>query len=87
VAALVESLSADEVVVTLVNINQIESRKVVVQGGAFAEHRLVSVSAREKEIPIDDTSFTVRLAPGAGEQITLKTKRYANSPTLEFPWP
>jgi hypothetical protein len=28
----------------------------------------------------------VRLAPGAGESLTVAMKRYANAPTAAFPW-
>jgi hypothetical protein len=28
----------------------------------------------------------VRLDPGAGTQLLIKAKRYANQPTLAFPW-
>ncbi|MEE2709876.1 MAG: hypothetical protein VYA69_09805 [Gemmatimonadota bacterium] len=86
VAALVNTLSKDEASVTLVNINQVEARTVVVQGGAYGEHQVESVTVDGSETPIDDTTFTVHLAPGCGSQITVKTKRYANRPTLVFPW-
>ena len=63
VAALVEKMTADDVTVTLVNINQVAERKVVVQGGAYAEHQLISASVDDREFPIDHSAFTVRLAP------------------------
>jgi hypothetical protein len=28
----------------------------------------------------------VRLAPGAGAKLTIRMKRFANDPTLSFPW-
>ena len=86
VAALVEKMTADDVTVTLVNINQVVERKVVVQGGAHAEHQLLSVSIDGQETLIDQSFFTLRLAPGAGVQVTIKTNRYANQPTFSFPW-
>src|SRR5262245_31667273 len=39
VAALVEELGADSVTVTIVNLHQTGERRVVVQGGAYGEHR------------------------------------------------
>ena len=86
VAALVEKMTADDVTVTLVNINQVAERKVVVQGGAYAEHQLISASVDDREFPIDHSAFTVRLAPGAGSRLVIKMKRYANQPTCVFPW-
>ena len=86
VAALVDSMTDDEVAVTLVNVNQIEGRTVVVQGGAYAEHQLVSASANGSTLPVDGSQFAVRLAPGAGSRISIRMRRYANPPTLALPW-
>ncbi len=36
--------------------------------------------------PVEGTSFPVRLAPGAGAKLTIRMKRFANDPTLSFPW-
>ncbi|MEZ4729829.1 MAG: hypothetical protein R3E79_22075 [Caldilineaceae bacterium] len=86
VAALVEKMTADETVVTFVNVNQIESRTVVVQGGAYGEHQIEAVTAYGKTVPVDGASFSVHLEPGSGARLTLKMKRYANQPTFAFPW-
>jgi hypothetical protein len=86
VAALVEKLTADEVVVTLVNVNPVEERTVVVQGGAYGEHQLMGVSVNGRTTALDAASFSVCLAPGCGSQLTIQTQRYANQPTLAFPW-
>ena len=86
VAALVEKMTADDVTVSLVNINPVTERKVVVQGGAYAEHQLLSASVDDREVPIDHSFFTIRLAPGAGSRVAIKMKRYANQPTFAFPW-
>lgn len=76
-AALVHELKDDAVTVTLVNLNQVEPRDVIVQAGGYAEHRFTEA---------DGSALTVRLAPGAGKKLTLKMERYANPPTLAFPW-
>ena len=86
VAALVETLTDDEVTLTLVNINQVEARAVVVQGGAYAEHQFISAAVDNRVLPLDQPFFTVRLSPGAGSRIVIKMKRYANQPTFIFPW-
>ena len=86
VAALVEKLTDDETTLSLVNVNPVEEQTVIVQGGAYAEHQLVSATIDDKTLSIDKPHFTVRLAPGAGSRIVLKMKRYANQPTLVFPW-
>lgn len=86
VAALIEKMTDDEVVVTLVNTNQLDSRKVVVQGGSYAEHQFVSVASGNHKQEVDDSQFEVTLGPGAGGRLTIKMKRYANQPTMTFPW-
>ena len=79
-------MTDEEVVVNLVNTNQLDSRTVIVQGGAYAEHQFISVTQDNRQIGIDAGHFSVELAPGAGSQLVLKMRRYANQPTLMFPW-
>lgn len=86
VAALVERMSADEVTFVLVNVNQVEARELVVQAGAYAEHQFTSVGIDGKSMQVDSPSFRVHLEPGSGARITAKMRRYANQPTLQFPW-
>ena len=86
VAALVKSMDADSVTVELVNLNQVEPRSVIVQGGAYAEHQITEVDGGGTAVPVNDSSFSVDLAPAAGATISVKMKRYANAPTLAFPW-
>jgi hypothetical protein len=86
VAALVERLSADEATVTLVNINQLQNRTIIVQGGAYGEHQFLSSKSADAQTTIDSPRLTVKLAPGAGTRLTLKMKRHANQPTLALPW-
>lgn len=86
VAARVEKLKADSAVVTLVNVNQLEERTVVIQAGGYGEHEFLNVQVGERKMPINGTGFAVRLSPGAGARLTLAMRRYANRPTLAFPW-
>jgi hypothetical protein len=87
VAALVEKLSDESVTVTLVNVNPIEPRTLIVQGGAYAEHTISSVAIEGGETTnIGESAFQIHLAPGCGTRLEIKTDRYANTPTLAFPW-
>jgi len=86
VSALVESLSDTQTVVTLVNTSQSQPREVIVQGGAYAEHQIHSLEINGEETTVDGPSFTLRLAPGSGARLVLDMTRYANQPTLRFPW-
>ena len=86
VAALVEELSADSVTVVLVNTNQVASRRVTVQGGAYAEHKFGAVVVDGQTVEVEDDAFEVEIEPGCGARLAIGTVRYANSPTLAFPW-
>jgi hypothetical protein len=86
VAALVERITADEAVVTLVNVNQLDPRTVIVQGGAYGEHDIVAASSGGSQTTVGGSHLCVYLAPGAGSKLTLKFKRHANQPTLALPW-
>ena len=86
VAVLVEELGAEDAVVTLVNIDQIESREVIVQGGAYGEHRCETVTIDGEETQVDAKFFSVNLDPGAGCRMRVKMSRYANQPSFVHPW-
>lgn len=86
VAALVEHLSADSATVTLVNVDPVEAREVIVQGGGYAEHAIVSVSAGGAAVPVGSSQLHVRLEPGCGARLELRMSRYSNTPSLRMPW-
>jgi hypothetical protein len=86
VAALVSELSDSRTVVTLVNLNPSQRRTVIVQGGGYGEHQIVSVTAGDKTIPINSPVLTVQLDPGSGQRLTLDVSRYASVPTVLHPW-
>lgn len=86
VAALVHELGDDFVAVTLVNLNEAESREVVVQAGGYAEHRFTAIKGAADLADLDARAVSVRLAPGAGQRLTLQMRRYAAMPDLSFPW-
>jgi hypothetical protein len=86
VGALVSELTDDRTVVTLVNTSETTPRTVVVQGGGYGEHQILSADVNGRATSINARDFTVRLAPGAGATLTLAMKRYANQPTAKFPW-
>ncbi len=96
VAALVERMSADEVTLTLVNVNQLQPREVVLQAGGYGEHEFVSLQGdgaggEEEQAaaavrPVNAPTLSVRLAPGCGGRVTLKMRRYVNQPTFAQPW-
>jgi hypothetical protein len=85
VGALVHSLGDRSTEVSLINLGS-QPRTVIVQGGAFGEHRIDSVATGGMTRTAGGRDITVRLAPGCGARLTLAMTRYANRPTLAFPW-
>ena len=86
VAALVSDLSDTRTTVTLINLSSSRARTVIVQGGGYGEHQLVSVTRGGRTTPINSPLLTVRLEPGSGEKLELAMNRYANAPTALHPW-
>ncbi|MET0179499.1 MAG: hypothetical protein ABW194_03320 [Novosphingobium sp.] len=85
VAALVTALGDRSAEVTLVNTGP-APRTVILAGGACAEHRIDSARIGDTTHPVAARDFTVRLEPNSGARLSLAMTRYANRPTLAFPW-
>ncbi len=86
VAGLVTKMDGDITHLRLVNLNQVESRTVIIQTGAYGEHQCEWVKVDGKAYMVDKRYFTVQLGPGSGTELVIKAKRYANQPSLAFPW-
>ncbi|MBI1872364.1 MAG: hypothetical protein HYS05_00570 [Acidobacteria bacterium] len=86
VAALVSELSDTRTTVTLINLSPAHARTVIVQGGGYGEHQLLSVTHGGMTTPINSPLLTVRLNPGCGRTLAVTMRRYANTPTVLHPW-
>ncbi len=86
VAALVDKLGADSAGLQLVNLNPGETRNLIVQAGAFAEHEFVELTHEEQTIPVGSKYFAVQLPPGTSMRLDLGMRRFAHKPTYAFPW-
>ncbi|MEZ5401533.1 MAG: hypothetical protein R2729_17810 [Bryobacteraceae bacterium] len=80
VAALVSRMSREEAAVELVNTSPAR-RRVLVQAGAYGEHRFETVNG----VRVDGKTFEVAMAPGAGVKLAIRMKTWANAPA--FAWP
>ncbi len=89
VAALVKRIEPDWIEVEIINLNLIESRSLIVQGGAYGEHRIQSVEftkeARASK-EVDGIAFAVELDPGSGSTLRIYLDRHSNKPSYAFPW-
>ncbi len=91
VASLVHRMEQDRIEVELVNLHQSQSRSVVLQLGAYAEHRIVQAQDGQRTVDPghvtgDNSALEVHLAAGCGGRIVIDLARYANWPTLAHPW-
>jgi len=86
VGALVEKLGAASATLTLVNLNPVEARTVIVQAGGYGEHRFHSVTTGSSTLAVEGPLLTVELGPGCGARLDFKMSRYVNPPTLAQPW-
>ncbi len=80
VAALVDRLAPDSVRFRLVNLDPLNTRRVVVQAGAYGEHRFTEVRTGTVESRVDGNRFEVLLAPGAGGVVEVGMHLFANRP-------
>jgi hypothetical protein len=85
VAALVEALDGDSTTVSLVNLNPALTRRLVIRGGGYGEHRIEAVRVGERRIAVGARDVTLRLAPGSGARIVLEMRRHSQQPTLAWP--
>jgi hypothetical protein len=86
VAALVDRITADEVRVEFVNLHPSEPRELVVQAGAFGEHRFTRAISEAETVEVNNRHFSLRLPPGASARMTLGMERFVNQPTYALPW-
>ena len=88
VAALVTTMSAHSTTVEIVNMSQAEEKRLAIQGGAYGEHKILSVTMLEDNSvhDVDAPFFKLRMAPGAGTTIMLAMERWAYDPSMAFPW-
>jgi hypothetical protein len=86
VSALVEQLTDSSATLTLVNVDPVHPRSLVVQGGAYAEHQIVAAQTTSSRVEVAGPRCLVRLAPGAGGTIRLTMRRHVAPPTLKQPW-
>jgi hypothetical protein len=91
VAALVEKVTSDGILLTLVNTDPLETRDVVVQAGAFGEHAFTQVEPKDatdatgQRVVINAKHLRVSLGPSAQARLELGILRLAHRPSYDFP--
>ena len=82
VAALVDAIAPSSVRVRLVNLDPSRARRVIVQAGAYGEHRFTDVRTGEASLRVEGDRFEVLLEPGAGGILEIGMDLYANQPAF-----
>ena len=99
VAALIEAMDHTTTTLSLCNTTR-ATVTVVVQGGAYAEHRLLTVSTDggatttlaqshtqlEGVGQLSGSAVAIAIGAGCAGRVLITMDRYAVSPTLAFPW-
>ena len=91
VAALVNRIDPDGIDLTLANLHPMESRRLIVQAGAFAEHCFtnVSYSDDEGEAAVEEVNgeyVEFELGPGTVFEVKLGMQRFCRQPSYQLPW-
>ena len=90
VGALVDELRDDGAGLQLANTSRNQTRRLIVQAGAFGEHDFTRVrsvgDASDAELSVNGRLFSVELPPTSSIRIDASMKRFANNPSYAFPW-
>jgi hypothetical protein len=100
VGALVSDIDSAGVTVSLVNLDAVETRKLIMQAGAYGEHKFTTVAYEEvshneteqpseripRSLAVNGKYLTVVLPPGKGITLVCGQKRFVNKPSYGQPW-
>lgn len=91
IGAIVDSLTATTIGMKIANTSTTTSRSLVVQAGAFGEHRFTSVevtldSGVSQRHEIGSKWFQIDLGGQAGATLTFTVERFVNTPSYATPF-
>ena len=86
VAALVDRVTADGVSVQLVNLHPTEAREVILQAGAFGEHRFTTIRQPHDSTDVNGKTRSRPPASRARGRLEIGMSRYAHRPSYARPW-
>lgn len=90
-AALVGRMNEDGIDLTLANTNPMESRRLIVQAGGFAEHIFTTATyvddkGEASTLPAGCEYVEFELGPGTVLNVHLGMKRFCRQPSYQLPW-
>ncbi len=91
VAALVGRITQEGIELTLANLHPMESRRLIVQAGAFAEHCFTTAAYTDDEgkatvQELDSEYVEFELGPGTLLTVKLGMQRFCRQPSYQLPW-
>lgn len=90
VAALIGSVKAEGIALTLCNLHPLQSRKLVVQAGAFGEHSFTAAKFGcgdgTATLDINGRWFEVEIGPGCKIDLQVGMLRFVNQPSYAGPF-
>ncbi|MDR1947979.1 MAG: hypothetical protein LBQ38_01165 [Spirochaetaceae bacterium] len=85
-AALVSAINTEGITLTVINTSPAVSHTLIIQGGAFGEHRFVSVSAGSETTAIDANLFELEVPAASEITMEIKMDRYSLRPAYQWPF-
>lgn len=91
VGALVRRIGREDIDLTLANLHPMESRRVIVQAGAFAEHCFTTAwyandDGETRHQAVNNEWVVFELGPGTVFDVRLGLKRFCRQPSYRQPW-
>ncbi len=91
IAALVTSISKESLGIDLINLDPVLERSVLIQAGAFGEHRFTSATWKglDQEVQartLTDKYVIIIMPPSTQISLELGIDRFVNDPSYRFPW-
>ncbi len=92
VSALVHQVTADTVILSLVNTSLFARRHLIIQAGGFGEHCFTKAEVFDADDQVVRSTLLngkwlpVQLDMGSGAKLRLTMKRYHSAPTYATPW-
>lgn len=91
VAALVNQVTPEGIGLSLANLHPLESRQLLVQAGAFAEHRFTTAAYTDDAgqavvQALDCEHLQIELGPGTLLELQLGMERFCRQPSYQLPW-
>lgn len=84
-AALVDQIRPGRISLQLANLHSTEAREIILQAGAFGEHRFTRIELGGQNLQWGQSRLKIRLGPGAVGRLGLGLELYCHPPSYAAP--